>query len=140
MTSLLDPPPAGGGPPRPVTYRTLAATTALSIRDTVAFDDVGDWCDTVYAELHVTLTTADLSPTGADSALYYDDFFEAGHGQVVAYLPVAVDLPTCNEPPPAAPKPSSCPPPGSPSWCTTDPSTTSTRPTAPWAPSSPSDA
>jgi effector-binding domain-containing protein len=64
----------------------------LAIRDTVAFDDAGEWCEQVFAALHALLGAAGVEPAGPDGALYYDDFFEAGEGQVVAFVPVGGDV------------------------------------------------
>jgi DNA-binding transcriptional MerR regulator len=93
LQALLSPADAS----RPVTYRTLAATSTLAIRDVVAFDDAGSWCDAAFQELHATLDAAAVEPAGPDSALYYDDFFEVGDGEVVAYVPL--DTATVDAPP-----------------------------------------
>ena len=74
--------------PRPVSYRTLPATTVLAARATVAFDDAAAWLDGVYAELHGSLDGAGVTPAGPDGALYHDAFFTEGVGEVMAYVPV----------------------------------------------------
>ncbi len=83
---------ADDGVPRPVTHRTLVATSALAIRETVGFDDTGAWCDSAFAEIGAALSAAGLAAAGPDGALYSDEFFEAALGEVVAFAPVAVDL------------------------------------------------
>ena len=88
LQALLSP----AGTARPVTYATLAATSALAIREVVGFDDAGAWCEAAFEELHRALSAAGVVPTGPDAALYYDDFFEDGDGDVVAYVPVAEEL------------------------------------------------
>jgi len=74
--------------PRPVTYLTLAATPALAVRATVAFEDASAWLDDAYAELRAAVAAAGLSAAGPDGALYHDAFFTDGDGDVVAYVPV----------------------------------------------------
>ena len=78
--------------PKPITYRTLAATPALAVRAKVAFDAATDWLGDAYAELHSALDAASLSPAGPDGGLYHDAFFTEGNGDVVAYVPVGADL------------------------------------------------
>jgi DNA-binding transcriptional MerR regulator len=87
LQALLTTPAA----PRPVTYRTLDATSALSIGATIGFDDAAAWLDVVYPELHAALDAVGLSPAGPDRAQYHDAFFTEGEGEVVAYVPVGVD-------------------------------------------------
>ncbi len=78
--------------PKPISYRTLAATPALAVRAQVDFDAASDWLGAAYAELHSALDAARLSPVGPDGGLYHDAFFTEGNGDVVAYVPVGVDL------------------------------------------------
>jgi DNA-binding transcriptional MerR regulator len=80
---------SGALSPRPVTYRTLAATPVVAVRGAVAFDDAGAWLEEGFAELHAAVDTADLTPAGPDGALYDDAFFTEGAGEVVAFVPVA---------------------------------------------------
>ena len=88
LQQLLSP----AGAPRSVSYRTLPATAALAIREVVGFEDAGPWCEAAYSELHGALAAAGIETAGADAALYYDEFFEEGRGDVVAYVPLAVDV------------------------------------------------
>jgi DNA-binding transcriptional MerR regulator len=83
LQALLSPASA----PRPVSYRTIEAAAVLAIRERVAWDDCGVWCDAAFAELHAAVPEAD----GSDGALYFDEFFEARDGDVMAYVPVAGD-------------------------------------------------
>jgi DNA-binding transcriptional MerR regulator len=75
--------------PPAVEYRRLPAITAVGADEVVAFDDSGDWLDAALARLHAELDAAGAAPTGPDGALYHDEFFEAGAGRVVAFVPVA---------------------------------------------------
>jgi len=90
LQALLTTPTA----PRPITYRTLAASPVLAVRGTVAFAAASDWLDRAYGELHEALEAAGLSPAGPAAGLYHDAFFTEGDGDVLAFLPVAVDLAT----------------------------------------------
>jgi DNA-binding transcriptional MerR regulator len=72
--------------------RLLDVMRTLAIRETVAFDDAGDWCDAAFAELHAVLSSAGVPPVGPDGALYHDAIFEEGEGEVVAFVPVAVSV------------------------------------------------
>ena len=85
LQALLSPPSA----PRPVTYRTIEPTSVLAIREKVAWDDAGVWCEAAFEELHAAVPDVD----GSDGALYFDEFFEARDGDVLAYVPVVGDAP-----------------------------------------------
>ena len=88
LHALLTTPAAPG----PVTYRTLAATSALAVRAVVDFDAATEWLGDAYAELHRALDAAAVVPAGPDGGLYHDAFFTEGNGDVVAYVPVAAEL------------------------------------------------
>ena len=78
--------------PRPqpdIELRHLDATPALVSHNTVGFDDCGVWLERAYSDLHTAITTQGLSSAGPDGALYPDEFFEAGAGQVTAFIPIA---------------------------------------------------
>ena len=79
---------ATASPAGPVELRVLEATSALSLESSVAFDDAIEFCATVFAALHDLLAEADIVPTGPDTALYSDAFFEEGVGSVVALVPI----------------------------------------------------
>lgn len=85
LQALLSPASA----PRAMTYRTIDAGAVLAIREQVLWDDAGSWCADAFAELHALVPEAE----GVDGALFYDEFFEAGEGDVLAYVPVAGDGP-----------------------------------------------
>ena len=81
-------------PPSPeVGIRRLPATRAVVARATVAFDDCATWLEPALAALHFGLDTAGLAPDGPDGALYPDELFETGQGEVTAFVPVAADGP-----------------------------------------------
>ena len=79
---------ATASPAGPVELRVLEATSALSLESSVAFDDAIEFCATAFAALHDLLASADVVPTGPDTALYSDAFFEEGVGPVVALVPI----------------------------------------------------
>jgi DNA-binding transcriptional MerR regulator len=91
---------SGGRPPRPVTYRTLAAQPVLAVRATVAFDAAGGWLEDGFAAVHRAVEAAGLTPAGPDGALYDEAFFTEGAGEVVAFVPVEAGR---SDRPPAAP-------------------------------------
>jgi DNA-binding transcriptional MerR regulator len=81
--------------PVPVELRTLAATPALAIADVVGFDDCSAWLDAALAELHELVELHELAEgpevtrAGPDGALYSEELFQRGTGQVVAFVPLA---------------------------------------------------
>jgi DNA-binding transcriptional MerR regulator/effector-binding domain-containing protein len=80
-----------GAPPSGelVEIRRLPAARALAARATVGFDDCADWLARALAGLHAEAETAGLVLAAADGALYPDAFFEAGAGEVTAFVPIA---------------------------------------------------
>jgi DNA-binding transcriptional MerR regulator len=81
------------GRPPEVELRSVPATHALAISEPVGFDECPPWLDGALAELHRALRDAGIGPVGPDGALYPDEFFEAGAGQVVAFVPVGGPVP-----------------------------------------------
>jgi len=90
LESLLG---AGAGAARDarVEIRRLPVTRAVITRAEVVFDDCGDWLPPALERLRAGVEAAGLTVTGADGALYSDAFFEAGVGEVTAFVPVAGD-------------------------------------------------
>jgi DNA-binding transcriptional MerR regulator len=74
-----------------VEIRRLPATRAVVTRAEVAFDDCGDWLTPALEGLRAGVAGRGLTVSGADGALYSDAFFEAGVGEVTAFVPVAGD-------------------------------------------------
>ena len=79
---------ASASPTSPVELRVLDAISALSIEASIAFDDATDFCAAVFPAVHDLLVDAGVPPTGPDTALYSDAFFEEGQGSVVALVPI----------------------------------------------------
>jgi DNA-binding transcriptional MerR regulator/effector-binding domain-containing protein len=74
-----------------VEVRRIALTRVLLTRAAVAFEDCSQWLEPALAGLHAAAEMADLVVAGADGALYPDEFFESGIGEVTAFVPVARD-------------------------------------------------
>jgi len=74
-----------------VEVRRIALTRVLLTRAAVAFEDCGEWLEPALAGLHAAAETAELAVAGPDGALYPDEFFETGTGEVTAFVPVARD-------------------------------------------------
>lgn len=72
-------------PEAPVEIRRLPAAPVLLTRATVAFDDCAAWLEAALADLHAT---ASSDVAGPDGALYSDEFFADGAGDVTAFVPV----------------------------------------------------
>ena len=78
-----------GRSPMAVGYRTAMAAPTLAISEVVGFDDAETWLGAAYPELEHALGATGSERAGADGALYSEAFFEAGAGEVVAFVPVA---------------------------------------------------
>jgi DNA-binding transcriptional MerR regulator len=72
-----------------VEIRRLPGSVVLQQIERVAFDDCEAWLTPALAELNDRAAAAGLVVAGADGALYSDEFFEAGEGEVTAFVPVA---------------------------------------------------
>jgi DNA-binding transcriptional MerR regulator len=74
-----------------VDIRRIPATRAVIARANVSFEDCVEWLEPALNELHVAIAAAGLDVSGADGALYPDEFFEAGDAAVTAFVPIAGD-------------------------------------------------
>jgi DNA-binding transcriptional MerR regulator len=84
---------------REVTLRSVPARWTLAIRETVPMDTAGDWAFGAFTELYGVLEEQHrldrtFERAGVDGGLFYDDFFHADSGDLVAFVPVTgpVDL------------------------------------------------
>jgi len=84
-----------------VELRHIPATRVVTERGVVAFDDCAAWLEPALAGLHSAIDAAGLVVAGADGALYPDEFFETGAGEVTAFVPVTGDAPDVVELPAA---------------------------------------
>jgi DNA-binding transcriptional MerR regulator len=71
-----------------IELRRIPAMPALTARQVVGFDNCGVWLEQALVDLHSELDAAGRIVDGPDGALYPDEFFEAGEGEVTAYVPV----------------------------------------------------
>jgi DNA-binding transcriptional MerR regulator len=77
----------------PVHHRTVPATRALSISETVTRTTLADWWQTTFEELHARLRGSGLELAGTAGALFANELFEEDAGNVVAFLPTNRDAP-----------------------------------------------
>lgn len=89
LRSLLE----GKAPTVPIEYRSVPVTTAVAIGDRVDWDDAERWLALALAELHEAVDATSGARAGPDAALYSPAFFEHHTGEVVAFVPVAGELP-----------------------------------------------
>lgn len=87
LRALLD----GAPHPPAVECVSVPATRAVGIRDRVDWDATELWLGEAFDELHRAIT-ADVR-AGPDAALYDPGYFETHEGEVVAFVPVAHDVP-----------------------------------------------
>ena len=85
-----------------VEIRHLASVDVLTESVRVGFEECSEWLSDTLRRLHHEASSSGLTVSGADGALYTDEFFEAGPGEVTAFVPVAggaggavVTLPAC---------------------------------------------
>jgi DNA-binding transcriptional MerR regulator len=69
--------------------RRLPGVSVLTTRRTIDFDDPADWLYEAYESMHEAADRSGLTAVGADSALYPDELFTDGRGEVTAYVPVS---------------------------------------------------
>ena len=71
-----------------IELRRIPVTPALIAQRIVGFDNCGAWLEQALVDLHTELEAAGFTIAGSDGALYPDEFFEAGQGEVTAFVPV----------------------------------------------------
>lgn len=74
-----------------VEIRRIPATRVVVAREIVVFDDCDAWLESTLVDLHAVAAAAGLTVDGPDGALYADEFFESGAGEVTAFVPVTGD-------------------------------------------------
>lgn len=75
--------------PLTVEFRSVGATPAIAVQERVGMAGIERWWTTAFRELHDVIRSAGLERTGPDGTLWFNDFFEAESGDVVAFVPVA---------------------------------------------------
>ena len=88
LRALLSEPPA----PITVEHRTVPATPALAVTDTVDGADLRDWWSASYRELMNTLRANDIRPAGPVGGLYDNALFEEERGRSTLYVPVPAPI------------------------------------------------
>lgn len=87
LRTLLDPEPA----PIPVEYRSVPATPALAIAETVEADRAIEWWMDAFEELYRAVGESGLQPAGPGGALFPSEFYEVEKADLVAYVPLPED-------------------------------------------------
>jgi DNA-binding transcriptional MerR regulator len=72
-----------------VEIRHLASVHVLTESVRVGFEECSEWLSDTLRRLHLEASRSRLTVSGPDGALYTDEFFEAGPGEVTAFVPVA---------------------------------------------------
>lgn len=72
-----------------VEIRHLPLLSVVTESARVDFDVCSEWLPDALQRLHDEAAHSGLTVAGADGALYTDEFFEAGLGEVTAFVPVA---------------------------------------------------
>jgi len=80
-----------------VEIRHLGAVDVLSEAAQVEFDSCAAWLEPALAGLHHRAEAAGIVTSGPDGALYSDQFFEVGEGEVTAFVPVVGSQKTVEE-------------------------------------------
>lgn len=75
-----------------VTHRHIDATDAAAIRGRIVVGEAEQWWPSAFDALDAALRSQRVAPTGPPAALFTADLFEHGHGDAVAFLPVAGEL------------------------------------------------
>ena len=71
-----------------ISHRSVQATPAIAITDTVGVDDLAAWWSEAFTELHGTMARWGLRPSGPPGGLYAQQLFEDGRGGATVFMPV----------------------------------------------------
>jgi DNA-binding transcriptional MerR regulator/effector-binding domain-containing protein len=74
--------------PLTVEHRTVVATPAAAISQTVDREDILAWWQGALGELHAAVRAQHLTPAGPGGGLYDSDIFRHDRGQATVFLPV----------------------------------------------------
>lgn len=89
LRALLERAPA----PIAVEHRSVGPVRALAIAEQVSARDLDAWWDAAFRRLDAVLAESGVPAAGPRAALYSSEYFELDAGEVVAYIPVAVEVP-----------------------------------------------
>ena len=84
LRQLLDPVPSVLS----VEYRTVAATPALVVAETVTVEESVQWWAETFEELYRVAADTGAAPAGPGGALFPGEFYELEKADLVAYLPL----------------------------------------------------
>ena len=71
--------------------RTIAAVTALAVREVVDAADLSRWGSETFDALAAALPATGLTAAGPYGGLFHGDFFELERSEVTAFVPVAAE-------------------------------------------------
>jgi DNA-binding transcriptional MerR regulator len=74
-----------------IELRTIAAVTALAVREVVDAAELNDWGSEAFDALSAALSATGLAAAGPFGGLFHSDFFELERSEVTAFVPVAAD-------------------------------------------------
>src|ERR1700729_374908 len=73
--------------PHPIERRTVEATPAIGIEQTVDRDDIFGWWQGALGELHATLRAKNLIASGPTGGLYASEIFQHSRGPATVFIP-----------------------------------------------------
>jgi DNA-binding transcriptional MerR regulator/effector-binding domain-containing protein len=76
-----------------IEHRSVAATPALAISETVSVDELGSWWFGAISEIHAVLRSRRVDPSGPVGGLYANELFLDERGDAVVFVPVAAPTP-----------------------------------------------
>jgi DNA-binding transcriptional MerR regulator len=82
LRDLLEP-----GAPQPIERRTVEATPAIGIEETVDREDIFGWWQGALGELYATLRAQSLVASRPAGGLYASDIFEHSRGHATVFIP-----------------------------------------------------
>ena len=74
-----------------IELRTIAAVTALAVREVVDSAELNKWGSEAFDALAAALSATGLTAAGPYGGLFHGDFFELERSEVTAFVPVAAD-------------------------------------------------
>ncbi len=74
--------------PRAVEHRTVPATSAIAIRETVDRQDVLAWWQGALGELHASMGAQGLQAAGHAGGMYASEIFQHGRGEATVFIPI----------------------------------------------------
>jgi DNA-binding transcriptional MerR regulator len=72
-----------------IELRTIAAVTALAVREVVDAAELNEWGSEAFDALAAALSATGLTAAGPYGGLFHGDFFELERSEVTAFVPVA---------------------------------------------------